>query len=388
MRKGIIGFLAICFFMCIFFRGGTEVDEQAYVISMGLDKAQGDRLLLTLELPSVSDASPGKGSTPSNQGAPDKYQIVEAEANTIIDAVEMIRSLVPDNLNFTQTLQIIASEEYARSDQFLQVIENLMLVNDIRKSSAFLICRGKANAYIRAQKPFLGIRLSEDIKTGLEVYERMGFIPSASLGEAFHQMKSGWQDALLPMAAVNDSIQSDSTGELDIKTGRILDTTAGMAQNSGDKKTDLLGAAVFQKGRMVGTITGFEVQLLTYLLGDMKQFTYYFDGCYYRMVNRLPARLKAVKTGDQWVFKVSGGIRVNPLECGHVDVERLTDAFNNEILQVIWKLQKLGADPIGFQGRAVRTVTTLAEWQSVDWMDIYQNASTEVKTDIAVGRES
>ncbi len=432
MRRWVLGLIAVGFFLAIMLHGGGEVDEQAFVISIGVDRADTDEVTVILEIPALTgDTDEQSGGSSSSGSGSNNYRIVETRSHGVIDAMETLSTTIPNDLNFSQTLQIIISEELARDAEFSEVLEDLLTLEGLRQSAALIICRNGAKEYIKAQKPYLGTRLSEDIKVGLKLYDNLGYIPIVHFGHAVRMngrgTGGGWQDVLLPLGYASEAPKDSSktggsqpgggdaaqpeggqagggqTGEAQGGTeeegggrdatinekGRILDSLAGEMQGEdGQKRTDLLGAAVIKQGRMIGTLTGLEMQFVAFLTGNMKQFTYYAAGEYYRIEQRPPVRTWVVQEGDRWTLKISGSVRVSRLRNGMVDIQGVQEAFDNDVLRVIGKLQMFGSDPVGFEGKAVRSVASLSQWDETIWLEMYQNATAEVQTKIIVGEQT
>lgn len=382
MRRGML--LAMLLIVCVLvgIRGGVEVEDQAFVITMGLDLTPEGLLSVCLQMPSAQTdgGGSGGGTTSSRSGG---YQIVEAKAANFIDAQEILRATIPRRVSFVQLLQVVISEALARSDDFLPTLESLLSTPHIRQSASLVVCGGEAKAFVEAQKPFLGVRLSTSIKTGLEVFETLGNIPYAQLGETLRNIGAAWRDVVLPYATVNQG-----GGGGDVLGGRALDTEAGGLQYEGENKTEYLGAAVFGERRMVGTLTGLETQFLAFLQGDMMNFTLCVDDAYYRFEQRRRTQLFAEEENGMWRIAADGLVAAYPRGRAQADAGAVEAAFRSGAERLLHKLQALGVDPVGFQGQAVRTAWTLEEWDRTDWRAAYRSAQVEVSVRVILSEES
>lgn len=379
MRRGSIALIVLLGCAMVLLRGGIDIDRQAFVISMGIDRETDGRLRLSLQIPSAKTSSNvGAEETAENLGG---YQLIDSIAWTIQDALELLRTSIPRQLNFSQVLQVIVSETVAAEPAFAGVLEGLLTADKIRQAAAVIVCHGDALAFIKAQKPVYGLRLSEDVKISLDLFYALDRIPDSCLGEVIRD--GAWGDLLLPYAVVTPQGEN----QLDVKTprGRPLDTLDALLPPTQDTHIEYLGAAVFKDGSMVGMLTGMEMRFISYLRGAMHEFTFCADGVYYRVQQVLPAHTSVDTTRPQWKLTVTGNIRVSLLYSGRMDLPGVQDAFTYEAVSVLQKLQAMGVDPLSFQGKAVRSSWTLADWAETDWPLAYQNAVIEVRTRATAG---
>ncbi|MDR0928633.1 MAG: hypothetical protein LBM74_02845 [Oscillospiraceae bacterium] len=380
MRRGFVALIILSACALLAARGGQDVEEQAYVLSMGIDRIEGGALRVTLVLPATS----GKGTDQqaSEQSGMDGYEVVSAEGRTYVDALRTLRASIPKYLSFAQILQVVVCEHVARMPEFHDILETLLITRCIRQSASIVVAKDNAEEFLKSQKPFLGIRLSSNLLTSFKLFEELDIIPITQLGGVVRAMDGGWSDVVLAYGAlVSEEPQPVTQAEV----GRPLDNEAGTLLYEGSNKSDYLGAALFQEGRMVGTLTGMETQFLAYLTDQMEDNSLYVNGEYYAIEQVGKAQIRVDYDGDQMVLKVSGRINASVLLTGRGTEVLIRDAFSNEIVKLLAKLQQLGVDPVGFQGQAVRRVATLADWSQSDWQRGYESARIEVITHVTIG---
>jgi spore germination protein KC len=379
VKRGFIALLILSACALLAARGGQDVEEQAYVLSMGLDRVEGGALRVTLVLPATS----GKGTDQqaSDQSGMDGYEVVSAEGKTYVDALRTLRASIPKYLSFAQILQVVVCEHVARMPEFHDILKTVLITRCIRQSASLVVAKDNAEEFLKNQKPFLGIRLSSNLLTSFKLFEELDIIPITQLGEVVRMMDGGWADVVLAYGAVAGEPEPVEQAQL----GRPLDKEAGMLLYEGSNKSDYLGTALFQEGRMVGTLTGKETQFLAYLTDQMGDNSLYVNGEYYAIEQMGKAKIRVDYEGDQMVLRVSGRISASVLLTGRGTEVLIRDAFSNEIVKLLSKLQKLGVDPVGFQGQAVRRVATLADWSQSDWQRAYEDARIEVTTHVTIG---
>jgi len=382
MKRGTLTIFLLIIMVVVGFRSGMDIDKQAFVISIGIDMEEDGLYSVTVQLPSAQSGanSNGRGNASQQSAGPSGYEMVRCTGHTVIDVLEMLSATIPHMMNYSQVVQVIVSENVANSPSFKTVLDHLLTARSLRQSAALVITRSRADEFIKLQEPFLGIRLSANIRASLEVFRSLGIIPDSQFGEVARMLDGGYNDVLLPYATrevFSEAAEPTEDHPLDVLPGEML--------YKGQDKVQYIGAAVLEGGRMAGTLTATEMQYIYFLFNDMKQFTLCVDGVYYRMDPATPTRLAVEQDGDQWTLKVSGTVRACVLYGGTEDVERVKEIFANEVLSVIQKLQRMGADPVGFEGRAMRNRATLGDWTHQGWLYAYQTADIEARIGVLLG---
>lgn len=377
MKRGTLALILLAACVLMGLRGGMDVEEQAFVVSMGLDREADGRVRVTLQIPSAQQGNEGGGTGGASTSG---YELMSCMAANYVDALELLRASIPRDVNFSQILQVIVSEELAKEASFTDLMESLLTTKGIRQSATVVVCRGTAHDFNEKQQTFFGVRLSNNIKTSLEVFGKQGNIPSVSLGQVIRMGSGAWKDLLLPYAAISNTGEAAEPAE-----GAALSVLPGEIPFEGYDVIEYLGAALLREGRMVGVLTGEEMRFMKFLQADMEQFTFNVDGVYYKMDQILPASLSVEQSGEQWTLNVGATVKACVLRHGESDKDRVKQAFEQEVINLISKMQALGVDPAGFEGKAVRSAATIANWEQVDWMKRYQNAAVKVGVKIVIG---
>lgn len=386
MRRGSIAAIFVALCVIISLRGGVDVEDQAFALSMGLDGLEDGNLGVTLVIPSAQaekgESSGGSGGGSSSDSIGGSYQLVNVSAASYEDALLLLQATIPRDLNFSQLLQVVVSERLAREATFSNLLRSVLATPRLQQSAVLAVSLGTAEDFLTNQKPFLGIRLSANIETGIGIYEKRGNIPMTMLGEARRAMEGGWSTPLLPLVSV-----SRAQGEGRAQPGDPLRTVAGNIPYRGGHLSEYLGAAVLSGGRMVGTLTGSEMELLSFLLGGMKEFIFFHEGTYYRLERHGQARMSARRQGEGWVLSVNGRVDAYPASDEPVDGQALQDAFSQALLSTLERLRGMGADPAGFAGLSARGASTLEAWRALDWPAAYQEAALEVSVSVRMAQK-
>lgn len=384
MKRGSIGLMFLVLTLAMFLRGGSDIEQQAFVSSIGIDAWEDGKLLISLQIPG-SLPSDGSAMGMGGESSFDENSIVEAVGHSFIDATEILNATLPREVNYTQVLEIVVAEEIAQDSGFTGLLNDIMRVKDMRSSAAIIICRGKAQEILKRQGTFLGVRISTNIATQMRIGAQMGIIPDTNIGEVIRYCRGAWRDVIIPYVALNikEEIKENAAGE---QEGSPLDEPAGdLPQSMKEQSVDFTGAALLKDGRMIGSLTGTEMQFLSFLLNQSREFTFFVDDVYYRVHQTFPVSTQMINAGSGWIIRVKGRIQVNVLERGNANEDRFRDVFTFRIVELLRKLQALGVDPVGLQGKAVRNVLTISDWSDAQWSESYQNATIEASIHVTIG---
>jgi len=261
---------------------------------------------VTLVLPSAKPSSSGdseKGNEISS------YELVRATAATYEEALLVLRTTIPRYISFSQLLQVVVSDKLARSDTFSELLSSILKTSRLKQSAVLAVSRCSAADFLKAQQPFLGIRLSANIETSFAVYADLGNVPVTAIGQARRNLFGAWETPLLPLVSLNWMAEDQSA-----LPGDPLGTVAGTLPYDGNDPTEYLGAAVIAQGRMAGMLTGAEMELISLLRGDVDEITFSHDGVICRLTRRSRPTLRAQEKDGQWTLSVSGHVHTDS-EC-------------------------------------------------------------------------
>ena len=370
MRRGSIAavFVALC--VLVGLRGGVEVEDQTFIVSMGVDMAEDERSVkLTLVLPSAKANGAEEKDTANGT-----YELVSVSAASLKDAFRVLRATIPRHLNFSQLLQVVVSEKAARSGQFIDLLDNILAAPRLKQSAVLAVSTASASDFLKSQTPFLGVRLSATIETSLGVYGNLGNIPVSMLGLARREMRESWRTPLLPLVAVNET-QGDTADMRD----NPLDAIAGELSYRGGDPAEYLGAAVISGGRMVGTLTGAQMELLSFIMHTTEEIPFEANGEYCRLHRLDKTALRAAKENGECAISCEISVTAYPVGNRPVDTDAIEREMERALSEMFDHLCRLGSDPIGFEGVAARSVRTLDQWDGEEWQRLYRQARVEVK---------
>lgn len=348
-----------------------QLEEQMLVIILGLDERD-DGVRLTVKVPSNA-ADAGKTGN-EDAGEQMGYLLLEATGHTFSDAMALLSATTPRTLNFSQVREVAVGREAAESAAFGDWIEDVYALPRMRPSAALVICQGEARAFVAAQKPYVGIRLSRYIETTLSNYAGKGFVPTTTLGEALRDLRYGFRDPLLVCGGVNAFSQADTPLQ-----GNALDAEAGELTRKSVNPVELFGAAATNGVSVSGLLTGYEMALVHLLQGHVQSLNVWENGMPVSVFPRAPAVLTVDRNSDPLHLNISLLCDAHYTPGHEPDLNSIRKKLETDITVMTRHLQALGCDGLGFGNIAVRQFSTIPDWESFHWRQRYQQADVTVQ---------
>jgi len=236
-----------------------EIEQRSYVIALGLDKAKGKEGLfdITFQVENPEVVGPVQGSGTDEPPS----ETVTLTANDFVTAQNTANSFVSRKITLDFTRVLVVSEELARSNEFLRIMETAARTKDLRNNVSLIISKEKASEFLKNNHPKTETRLHKYFQFMIERAKETGIIPEADI-HRFFQITEGDADLFLAMYA---------TTKQDGKKDRHEDEyIAGEIPQKGGNPTEFMGSAVFKEGKMIGSLTGEETRVSNILDNTMQ----------------------------------------------------------------------------------------------------------------------
>lgn len=256
----------------------TELEEQAFLVSLGIDLAPKGLIQLTarLAVPSKlsgsgnggSGSGGAGGSTDSQSGTP----LVSASGRTIPEAVSNMNTGIERMINLSHLSAIIFSESAAKKG-LLPYLRTLVRYREFRRTLYVFVAKGELGKVFREDKPVLETSVTRMIEDLHESSRRTGYAPSVQMHQFLGSLETPNEDPIMPILAVNAQVASESEtggGSPRLKT-HAMDLTPGRVGRSGANPVECVGTAVFRGDRLVGMLDGSESRYLQLLMGSLQR---------------------------------------------------------------------------------------------------------------------
>jgi Ger(x)C family germination protein len=399
--KGIRRFLVILIiiFTASFLLGcwdKIELEEQGYVGVIGMDKGKGNKISITFQI-----TNPQTGGIQQSQlggESQGKSAIITFDAVGPLTARDISTITVARKIDLSHAKAIVIGEEFARSEDFFHVLEATLRDKQLRLSTTIIVSREKASEFIRNNKPLLDDK-----------------------GQKFYEfMSTRWKDtALVPLSDLNRFMQRTETNESLFLS--IYGSTRQYAEKNGENEADylpgqlkieskndveLIGSAVFKKGKMIGKITGDETRL-NELLREKPEFEsmlisfpdpidkkYRIEG---RLTKRKRTKISLDISGNRpriYVYvPISIEILSIPSFIDYVENKKMQSLLKKSIekymleksMALINKTQtEFKGEPFMWELVVRRKFLNYDDYKSYGWMDKYADADVYISYDVSL----
>lgn len=378
--------LILLLLLPMLFSGCTdqELETRVIVVCMGLDIMPDGQIELSVQISDAAREDKAGGGAMDSEKDPnrqDGYIIMSARGNDWVDAFAMMRAVSTHILNFTQVRAIVFSRELSETDRFFDLIEQIYLVPQMRSNAYVLVTMGEAKAFLQSIKPEIGTKLSKYLDIVVADMNAKGYIPKSVIGELARDARSAGATGRAPvvmLAAVKDKEQEGAPqmpegNPHNVMPDRITGTAIGDAR--------FLGAAITDGKKVVGYLTGYEMQLLNMLGGSTANMLCQTSaGNAVFHLQKKPSL--AVRHGNPDVLVVSASV-YSYTEPGRADaVSEVSAILRKDITALIEKMQQFGTDVFGFGQKAIIGFDTIARWEAYGWRNHFQTAQIEVSVEV------
>ena len=361
--------LAVLWILCLTLGGcqvSGEVENQAYVLVLALDRSDDGMLALTARVPRIGKTESTDEKGDSGQSP---YLTFSVSAPTWAECLDALQWATPRRINLSHIEMIVITKALASEAAFPQLINQISDTPHLYTTASFVVCEGSAGRFLAAGKTIIGNRMSAEIRAMLKQYAAQGFIPAVCLADACYAINSIYGDPVAIWGYTDASKSGASRlGEKPDLDSRIL--SSPMIQR-------FCGAALFRDGQFIQALGPDDTQLLNLLRGQNHPVALCGQESSYVLVPDGPIR-KAVRfNGDDITLTVSLSLSVS----GYLTEEAtlaLENVLKSDISSLIASCQYLGCDPFGFAESAARHFPTVESWLTYGWREHYSKADTEL----------
>ncbi|WP_421381410.1 Ger(x)C family spore germination protein [Bacillus salacetis] len=387
--------LALCLMILTGCADKIEVEEEGFVLVIGIDLPEKGEagLDITYQL-----ADPQAGD-PGSQPGSEEFKTITIRMPDLISARDMLNVAETRSINFYHTKALVISEEFAKSDKFLESIGTLGRDPEARRDMILLVSKERASDYLRKNKPVFEASPHKFYDFISRRWETNALVPKSDLQQVLHDIEA---DSGLALATYTTAEETD----LNIKENED-NYLPGELYKKGGTPVQIIGGAAFRDGKMVGTLTGEEVRIMTILTEHLNPqdiaFTYP-DPIKeeFRITGKATNRKTAVKvdvskpkpviTVDAWldvrILSIPSMINyVEDLEKQELLDHYMEKRFTALAEQFVKKTQEeLKAEAFNWSLTARRKFLNLQQYQKYNWMESYPEA--EVKVNMHVKLDS
>ncbi len=370
LKWGVIAALALALSGC---SAVSQIEGQAFAVSMAVDAEAGGGVTVSVQYPSYGSKEAG-----GDEKGKGDYLVSFAGGGDFESALFALNAAIPRALNLTQLKSLIVSEELASSGSFAGILRRIRLAHRVNGGAGVVVVTGRAADFLAAQRPLIGLRLSDTLAAAMDTYERLGSVPRSTISEVFYGIESIYGDPVAALAAVAGKENENAPGDPE-------DALAGGLNRRGENRDEYFGAALFRGGVIAGRLTGGETQLLRLVRGGSGQMPMEAAGTSLRASRCGPLSVWVELEGDAPRIDVSFTVGVE--DAGEdLDGEAVARALEEGLERLTGLCQRLETDPFGYARYAAARFLTVESWLAYDWRSRFPQA--EVRYSLTVERIS
>jgi len=258
-----------------------EIEEEAFVVAIGLDESEsGNGLLVTYQI-----ANPQAG-IPNTGGRKEKSSIITTfNVPNFLTARDLANAYIARKINFSHAKTIVMSEALAKKKEGYKYLTAGLRDSGIRRDIKLIVSREKASEFIHNNNPMLETRPHKFFDLIAGRWKETGLVPFSNMMKFIQKFEKKEDGFLAIYASTNEYKENKEGNEDDYLPGQIN-------RQGGANPAELIGSAVFKDGMMIGTLTGEETRLAMIL--RQRSETKYMGSTYRDPVNpeyRVAARL-------------------------------------------------------------------------------------------------
>lgn len=370
-----------------------SIDNLAYVLAIGIDKADNDKLQVTFQFSTTTPAS--------ESGSTEKTPTVMNSVTTssLSTAINLIDSYMGKEINMSHCNIIIFSEELAVegiSDEIYTLIND----TQVRPSANIVVSKCTAKYYLEKTAPELENLISKYYEILTNSSQYTGFMPNSTIGDFFNSIicKTCQPCAILgglTTENTNPQAVNSSQGNENIKSNQ--------APIDGQNGTENIGIAAFKEDKLVGELSAIDTISYLCVKNHISRFLIsvpdpinsgkYLD-IYLNPI--IPTKVKLDTSTSSPYIKLTAGFmgRIysmsNNAKYLEPDVlEAISESCNKYLesafSEYLYKTAKeFETDINGFGKYALKNFFTTEEYTNYNWPENYKNSFFDVKVNTSV----
>lgn len=382
-----------------------EIDQWAYVYTIGVDKGVDNVFRFTFQIPSMKQEE-GAGSGAEGRGEPsvgNEYYFISVDAPTFYSGVNMVESSLSRTLSYMHAKYLVISEDLAR-EGVERFINSMVRSWQIRRIMHIIIVKGKASSFVKGFVPKLTSATSKAQTGFMDIYKDTGLFIDTNYQRFLEDLKTTYRMPVATLAALNDFSNYRTRGNPPKEFKSEGEYYVGELPRSGGNKFEFFGTALFNGDKMVGQLNGDESRALLMIRGEFKSASISIadpkDREYRITVNTMMKKKPDINVEfheGKPVINLEIFLEADiqnlqsPTEYESIEQKPvLEDAYKMYIKGIIDKTidkcKELNVDVFGFGEKAVKHFLTIQEWEEYNWLSRFKDAEVNTKVEFTIRR--
>lgn len=394
----LILIILVCMFSLTGCYSAEGLETLGYVVALGIDKGENNKIRLSLQFAILSNSSSGSGGSSSQS---QESTVLSVDCASIESGISLINSYISKKVNLSHCKAIVISEELAYEGISEYVFT---LINDIevRPDCNIIISRCKASDYLENSKPTLESVSARYYEFTLNSSEYTGYTENITLADFYSDMLSTTTQA----HAILGGINTDSTHKLNDSLP-LYDLEGSYKANDTPIKSanviENMGIAIFVDDKIVGELSGMESLSHLLIVDKLESATISvpnpFDSesviSLYVTTAKTPKISVSLVNGTPYIdctISITGdilSIDENFDYSKEDNLDLVEDYINSYIEQNLSSYfyrtsKEFKSDVANLGIHVIKNYTTWNDWIESDWLQNYQNAFFTVNVDTII----
>ena len=391
--KKLLSFIIILFLIIFtsgYYNSLNSIDNLAYVISLGLDISETNKIKLSVQiaLPNKNTSSSGKSSDSSTE----KSSIINTvECSSIKSGINLLNSSISKKLNLSHCKIIVISEKLSKQG-ITKYIDDLFNDIEIRPTCNVIISKCPSELFLNNSKPELEELVSKYYEIIPKSSQYTGYTDNITIGEFYYKIKSNTSETYTILGnIVTDQNSNSENNNIAQENSNQLSDTLSKSNN----KVETIGLAVFKNDTLVGELNAIQTISHLILTNNFKEFNISIANPFDSTSN-INITLSRKRRTKNKVYLVNNTpfIQSDISLTAHLksyakenlstnDIKTIEEYINSYLTSYVYQYLYLTAkdfktDTIGFGKDLIRQYKTNPEWDNYNWLTKYKDSFFKV----------
>ncbi len=315
----------------------------------------------------------------------------------------LLKSTVSRMPKLTHIRAMVFSEELARSGLIRSFMTYNIRNRDFREAIFIIVAKGRADEYIRDNKPVLEANIAEFYEMQLAEAANSGYFLPATYHDFYTRIKNAGASPYAVYSGINPMTgQNRPAGDRMPQQTGFPYLSGGLPRDGTGNRVDFSGLAIFRDYTMVGVLDSDETRALSILLGKFKGSHIGLRDPLRPESNRVMLYIRALQPQitaslsngqagfvitvrlDANLEGVTSGISYEMPAYRPLLEQALATMFQEQLLAMLAHTQQLGSDPAGLGLHLRPLFADTAAMQQADIAELYRTAVIDVQVKASI----
>ncbi|MDF2876636.1 MAG: germination protein Ger(x)C family [Sporomusa sp.] len=387
--------LTLCLTGC---NGAREIDDFAYVVSVGIDPGPDKQSIFTYQI------ATGRGQGGKEAGSSESSTfLVTIIAPSLAEARNLLNSVVARTPNLSHTKAIIIGEDLAKQG-IGDVLGPLLRFREFRGSMFITVTRGSAKEFMQKNKPIMEKLPSRWLETSLASRQDTGYFLASNLHQFYTRLKATSGAPYATFMGLNPlDLEPKPVGKKGSGDKSLAYYPEGLGREGGNP-AEVIGTAIFMADKMVGVLNNEETRAVSILSGEFTRgFITVEDplapkhGINVQLRLGEKPKIRLTRIDGTLVFDIDillegettsipSGINYEAREYGQLLEQHLSNILTRQMKKMLAHTQELGTDVVGFGLYTRKLFSNFDEAEQINWYEVYPTVKFNLNVSVKIRR--